>query len=209
MSKAPVKVAVLGSTRGSSLQPVIEAIESGELAAEIVAVISNRKNSGILERAWAHHLPVYFIPAKNKERRDFDREVTKILENKQVDLVLCIGYMRFLSKEFVDHWYGRVANVHPSLLPKYPGLMDLAVHQAVIDAGDEASGCTVHLIDEGVDSGPILIQKRVAVEPGETADSLKAKVQPLEGKAFIELIQRWPVQGIPQKEFAARQQAAK
>ncbi|MCB1123850.1 MAG: phosphoribosylglycinamide formyltransferase, partial [Verrucomicrobiae bacterium] len=163
----------------------------------------------ILERAKTHHLPTYFISAKDKERREFDREVTALLEEKQVDLVLCIGYMRILSEEFVDHWYGRVVNVHPSLLPKYPGLMDLDVHQAVLDAGDQESGCTVHLIDQGVDSGPILIQKRIPVVPEETAESLKAKVQPLEGQAFIELIKRWPMEAIPQTEFAARQEASK
>jgi phosphoribosylglycinamide formyltransferase 1 len=201
MSGAPTRVAVLGSTRGSSLQPVIEAIEAGKLNAIIVAVVSNRKKSGILERARAHGLSDYFISAKDKERVEFDHEVTQLLESKQVDLLLCIGYMRFLSKEFVDHWYGKVANVHPSLLPRHAGLMDLDVHQAVLDAGDAETGCTVHLIDEGVDSGPILVQKRIPVAHGETAETLKAKVQPLEGQAFIELIERWPIDGIPQEQF--------
>ena len=202
MGDKPVRVAVLGSTRGSSLQPVIEAIEAGELSATIVAVISNRKKSGILERARTHHLPDYFISAKNKEREEFDREVTQLLHTLEAELVLCIGYVRVLSAEFVNHWYGKVANVHPSLLPKHPGLMDLAVHQAVIDQGDAETGCTVHLIDEGVDSGPIFVQKRVSVESDDTAESLKAKVQPLEGLAFIELIRNWPMEGVPQEEFA-------
>ena len=205
MADQAVKVAVLGSTRGSSLQPVIEAIESSELNATVVAVISNRKKSGILERARNHNLPDYFISAKDKEREAFDREVTQLLEEVEAELILCIGYMRFLSAEFVDYWFGKVANVHPSLLPKHPGLMDLDVHQAVIDADDKATGCTVHLIDEGVDSGPILIQKSIPVDPDDTAESLKAKVQPLEGVAFIELIRKWPMEGIPQAEFAQRQ----
>ena len=184
------------------MQPVIEAIEAGKLDATIVAVVSNRKKSGILERARNHGLPDHFVSAKDKEREEFDREVTQLLQDVQAELVLCIGYMRFLSAEFVNFWYGKVANVHPSLLPKHPGLMDLDVHQAVSDAKDEETGCTVHLIDEGVDSGPILIQKHVPVEPDDTAESLKAKVQPLEGLAFIELIQRWPMEGIPQDEFS-------
>ena len=200
MSKEPVRVAVLGSTKGSSLQPVIDAIENNELNAEIVAVVSNKKKSGILERARDHGLKDYFISALGKEREAFDREVSDLLERKQVDLILCIGYMRFLSKEFVQHWYGKAANVHPSLLPRHPGLMDLAVHQAVLDAGDTETGCTVHLIDEGVDTGPILVQKRIAVEANDTAESLKAKVQPLEGQAFIELIRNWPMEGIPRNE---------
>ena len=205
MTDQAVKVAVLGSTRGSSLQPVIEAIESGELNATIVAVISNRKKSGILERARSHHLPDHFISAKDKEREDFDREVTQLLHEVDAELILCIGYMRYLSADFVNHWFGKVANVHPSLLPKHPGLMDLAVHQAVIDEKDEETGCTVHLIDEGVDSGPILIQKRIPVVANDTAETLKAKVQPLEGLAFIELIHKWPVEGIPQEEYARQQ----
>ncbi len=202
MADQPVKIAVLGSTRGSSLQPVIEAIETGNLNATIVAVISNRKKSGILERARDHQLPDYFISAKDKEREEFDKEVTQLLHKLGAELILCIGYMRFLSTKFVNGWFGKVANVHPSLLPKHPGLMDLDVHQAVIDAKEKETGCTVHLIDEGVDSGPILIQKRIPVEAKDTAETLKAKVQPLEGLAFIELIRNWPMNGIPQEEFA-------
>lgn len=196
-----VRVAVLGSTRGTSLQPVIEAIETGTLNAEIVAVISNRRRSGILERARTHGLKAYFISGKNRTREDFDKEVSQLLEELRVDLILCIGYMRFLSNGFVDQWFGKVANVHPSLLPKHPGLMDLDVHQAVIDAGDKETGCTVHLIDEGIDSGPIFLQKKVTVEPGDTAESLKAKIQPLEGKAFIELIEGWPMKAVSQDQF--------
>ena len=203
MSSEPVKIAVLGSTRGSSLQPIIEAIESGRLNALIVVVISNKKRSGILERARNHGLEDCFISGLGKEREEFDDEVSAKVIQKKADLILCIGYMRFLSKKFVDFWYGKTANIHPSLLPKHAGLMDLHVHQAVLDAGDTETGCTVHLIDEGVDSGPILVQKKISVDPQDTAESLKAKVQTLEGEAFIELIQNWPMEGIPQSEFAS------
>ena len=202
MKKPAVKIAVLGSTRGSSLQPVIDAIEAGELNAAIVAVISNRRKSIILERARIHGLKGYFVSAKDRQREEFDRQVTALLKQSGAELILCIGYMRILSSEFVQEWYGKVANVHPSLLPRYPGLMDLDVHQAVLNAGDPETGCTVHLIDEGVDSGPILIQKNIPVETGDTAESLKARVQPLEGLAFIELIEKWPMEGIPQERFA-------
>jgi phosphoribosylglycinamide formyltransferase 1 len=203
MNQAPIRVAVLGSTRGSSLQPVIDAIEAGKLNATIVGVISNRKKSGILERARTHALKDYFISAKDKEREEFDREVSLLLVQLKADLILCIGYMRFLSKKFVNQWHGKVANVHPSLLPKHPGLMDLDVHQAVLDEGDTETGCTVHLIDEGIDSGPIFIQIKVAVTTSDTAETLKAKVQPLEGQAFIELIKKWPMKAIPQSSFVS------
>jgi len=201
MSELPIKVAVLGSTRGSSLQPVIESIEAGELTADIVAVISNKKKSGILERARNHGLEDIFVSALGKERNEFDGEVSELLKQKEAELVLCIGYMRFLSPDFVQKWYGKVVNVHPSLLPRHPGLMDLDVHQAVINAGDSDTGCTVHLIDEGVDSGPILVQKQIPVSQDDSAESLKAKVQALEGEAFIELISGWPMKAIPQDQF--------
>jgi len=197
MSK-PWKVAVLGSTRGSSLQPVIDAWKAGQLPIDLVGVISNRRKSGILERARSHGIPDYFISAKNKEREDFDRDVSDQLESLGADIVLCIGYMRILSEAFVRYWYGKTINVHPSLLPKYGGLMDLEVHQAVLDAKDPVTGCTLHLIDEGVDSGPILLQKKVEVTADDTAESLRSKVQFLEALAFIELLKNWPMKPIPQ-----------
>lgn len=193
------KVTVLGSTRGSSLQPVIDAIESGRLNAEIVAVISNRKKSIILQRARSHGLNAIFISSVGKKRAEFDAEVSGILREINPDLVLCIGYMRILSESFVEEWYGKAVNVHPSLLPKHRGLMDLEVHRAVLDAGDGETGCTLHFIDEGVDSGPILIQKEIPVLTNDSPESLKARVQPLEGQAFIELIEAWPVEGRPQQ----------
>ncbi len=199
MKEAKKKVAVLGSTRGSSLQPVIDAVESGRLNAEIVAVISNRKKSIILQRARSHGLNAIFVSSVGKKRAEFDAEVSGILREKKPDLILCIGYMRILSESFVKEWYGKTINVHPSLLPKHRGLMDLEVHRAVLDAGDGETGCTLHFIDEGVDSGPILIQKEIPVEPGDSPESLKARVQPLEGQAFIELIEAWPVEGRPQQ----------
>ena len=199
MTPSPKIVAVLGSTRGSSLQPVIDAIESGRLNAEIVAVISNRKKSIILQRARSHGLNAIFVSSVGKKRTEFDAEVSGILRGKNPDLILCIGYMRILSESFVQEWYGKAVNVHPSLLPKHRGLMDLEVHQAVLDAGDGETGCTLHFIDEGVDSGPILIQKEIPVLTNDTSDSLKSRVQPLEGQAFIELIEAWPVEGRPQQ----------
>lgn len=197
--KGAKKVAVLGSTRGSSLQPVIDAIESGRLNAKIVAVISNRKKSIILQRARSHGLNAIFISGVGKKRAEFDAEVSGILREVNPDLILCIGYMRILSESFVEEWYGKAVNVHPSLLPKHRGLMDLEVHRAVLDAGDGETGCTLHFIDEGVDSGPILIQKEIPVLTNDSPESLKARVQPLEGQAFIELIEAWPVEGRPQQ----------
>jgi phosphoribosylamine--glycine ligase/phosphoribosylglycinamide formyltransferase/phosphoribosylformylglycinamidine cyclo-ligase/phosphoribosylamine--glycine ligase/phosphoribosylformylglycinamidine cyclo-ligase len=185
-----LRLGVLGSTRGSALIPIIEACASGELHAEIVAVVSNKKSAPILEKGRGLGVTVTtkFISSKGLSRAQYDAECTATLLGAGVEFVLLIGYMRILSKPFTDFWAGRCINVHPSLLPKHAGGMDLAVHQAVLDAGEEETGCTIHQVTESVDGGPIVIQKKVKVEAGDTAESLKAKVQPLEGPAFIEAI---------------------
>lgn len=184
----PVRIGVLGSTRGSAMQATIDEIEAGRLRAEIVLTVSNKADAGILERSKNHGIPAISIPAKGKTREAFDAEVTARLEGAGVELVLLIGYMRILSPAFCQRWAKRCLNVHPSLLPDFAGGMDLEVHRAVIEAGKKESGCTVHFVTEEVDGGPIVVQERVSVEAGETPESLKAKVQKLEGGAFIKAI---------------------
>ena len=115
--------------------------------------------------------------------------MTTILKQYNVELVLLIGFMRILSAEFCQAWRDRVLNVHPSLLPKYAGGMDMNVHEEVLKNGDHETGCTIHFVTETVDGGPVLVQKRCTVETNETMATLKLKVQALEGGAFIEAIQ--------------------
>lgn len=119
--------------------------------------------------------------------QEYDAEVAAVLNAHQVDLVLCIGYMRILSRVMVDRFAWRMLNVHPSLLPEFAGGMDLDVHSAVLAAGHTRTGCTVHFVEAAVDAGAILVQRAVEVEAGETADSLKAKVQAEEGKVCIDI----------------------
>jgi len=188
--KPPIKLGVLGSTRGTSMQYVIDAIEKGWIRATIEIVISNKTSSGILDRAEKHGIKTQFYSAKGLKREEFDAKVTSCLKEHKVDLILAIGYMRILSDSFVKTWWGKTLNVHPSLLPDFAGGMDLQVHQAVVDAKKEFSGCTVHYITEEVDGGPIAVQKRCKVLSNDTAESLKARVQPLEGPAFVEAIYR-------------------
>ncbi|CAM9446660.1 unnamed protein product [Heterosigma akashiwo] len=183
---APVRLGVLGSTRGSDLQPILEAIQAGELNAEVALVVSNKADAYILERARLHGVPARHIDGKGKKRAEFDAEVTAAFRDVGVQLVLCIGYMRILSPQFCQAWADRCLNVHPSLLPEFAGGMDLAVHRAVLDAGRPRSGCTVHW---EVDGGGIVVQEACEVAPGETPESLKAKVQALEGGAFIKAIE--------------------
>ena len=129
------------------------------------------------------------VVSKGKNREEFDREVLSLLAPYQVDVVLLIGFMRIISHLLIDAYYNRIINVHPSLLPLHAGGMDTDVHAAVLAAGEKETGCTLHLIDHGpVDSGPILVQKRCRVQTDDTPDSLKRRVQALEGEAFIEVI---------------------
>ncbi len=192
-----IKLGVIGSTNGTDLQFILDAIGSGELKAEVSVVISNQKNAYILERAKKHGVPVVYIPHKGKTREAFDTKMTVILTEHGVELVLLIGFMRILSTNFCRVWQDRVLNVHPSLLPKYAGGMDTNIHEEVLRNGDRETGCTIHLVTEELDSGPILVQKKCAVKTDDTPESLKARVQKAEGIAYIEainlLISKWSI----------------
>lgn len=183
------KIAILGSTKGTSMQPVIEAIKNKTLNASIELVISNKKDAYILERAEKNGVTNKFISNTNKSREEFDDEISQLLHEYKVDFILLIGYMRILSSDFVDKWAYKILNVHPSLLPKFSGGMDLDVHRAVLEAKETETGCTVHYVDKGVDTGEIILQKKCSVEPNETVETLKVKVQKLEGEALVEAIQ--------------------
>ena len=184
-----IQLGVLGSTKWTDLQAILDSIKSGDLNADVSVVLSNRKNAYILERAENHSVPALFVSHKGKPREEFDSEMTVVLKEHNVDLVLLIGFMRILSAGFCQKWRNRLLNVHPSLLPKYACGMDTNVHKEVLKNGETETGCTIHFVTDEVDGGPILIQKKCAVGSDDTVASLKAKVQTLEGKAFIEAIQ--------------------
>ena len=183
-----IKLGVLGSTQGTDLQAIIDSIDLKKLDATVEVVISNSSNAYILERATKHNIPNFFISHLNKEREQFDAQISTMLKKYKVDLVLLIGFMRILSATFCREWKGHILNVHPSLLPKYAGGMDTNVHEEVIKNRDMETGCTIHFVTEAVDGGPILIQKKCSVDTNDTPDSLKKKVQVLEGEAFIDAI---------------------
>ena len=185
-----IRLGVLGSTKGTDLVPILGAIQSGELSASVEVVISNNEKSLILEKAKNAEIPSFFIDHKNKDRTIFDSEIEKILLEKNVDLVLLIGFMRILSSDFVERWGGRVINVHPSLLPKHAGGMNNDVHKAVLAAKEKETGCTIHLVTAKVDRGPIVVQKKCLVFPEDTVETLKKRVQLLEGVAFVEAINK-------------------
>jgi phosphoribosylglycinamide formyltransferase-1 len=186
-----LKVGVLGSTRGTALQGVLDALAANTLDVELVIVVSDKANAPILERASASGVPTRFIDATGLKRTEYDALVSDALVEAGADLVLMIGYMRIVSAGFVETWRGRLLNVHPSLLPAFGGKMDKSVHEAVLAAGVVETGCTIHQVTEEVDAGPIVLQKRCAVFPDDTAESLKERVQALEQVAFVEVLQNW------------------
>ena len=184
-----VRIGILASTNATDLEAVADAIKSKKLDAEVAVVISNRKDSYALERARKHGIKSVFIEPKNKEREAFDREIAKELDKNKAELVLLIGYMRILSPFFVTKYKNRIMNIHPSLLPEFAGGMDKNVHEQVLRSGVKTTGCTLHFVDESVDSGPIIMQKTVDVEENETADSLKEKVQKAEQEIIVKSLE--------------------
>ena len=186
-----LRVGVLGSTRGTALKGVLDAIAAGTLDVDLRIIISDKPTAPILDRAKLYKVPSLFIDPTGLTREQYDNRVSEALREARVQLVLLVGYMRILSPHFVAEWSGRLLNVHPSLLPAFAGLMNRKVHEAVLSAGVPETGCTIHQVTEEVDGGPIVLQKRCPVLPGDTVDSLKDRVQALEQIAFIDVLRQW------------------
>jgi phosphoribosylglycinamide formyltransferase-1 len=184
-----MNLGILGSTRGTDLEALISAIQQQLLDSTIQIVISNKEDAYILQRAERYNIPCQFVNPVGLSREAFDEQVTVLLRQYQVDLIVLIGYMRILSEQFIHTWRNKVINVHPSLLPAFSGKMDQNVHQAVLESGVIETGCTVHWVTEEVDAGPILIQRKCPVLTTDTALTLKVRVQELEGQALIDAIQ--------------------
>ena len=173
---------VLISGSGSNLQAIIDATASGLIQATICAVISNKKDAKGLKRAEQAGIPTAVIEHQHyKSRENFDRALMQRIDECQPDLVLLAGFMRILSDSFIEHYAGRLLNIHPSLLPKYKGLN---THQRALDAGDASHGASVHLVSSELDSGTVIIQAEVAVEPGDTAQTLASRVLEQEHKIY-------------------------
>ncbi|MFA6486199.1 MAG: phosphoribosylglycinamide formyltransferase [Candidatus Magasanikbacteria bacterium] len=182
-----VHLAILGSTNGTDLIAIHDAIVSGHLNARIDIVITNRSAAQILQKAHSWGIPSKFIEPTNT-REEFDRIILSELSQYPIDLIVLIGYMRIISPVLLRAYPDKIINVHPSLLPKFAGGMNMDVHAQVMAAGEKETGCTVHIVDEGVDTGRILLQKKCLVNDSDTPQTLKARVQKLEGEALIEVI---------------------
>lgn len=184
-----ISIAVFASTNGTDLQAIIDEIKASKLPeADLKFILSNKENCYALQRAKDQGFKTVFVDPKGKTREEFDEECVKYLKENNIDLILLIGYMRLISKDLVNKYKNKIINIHPSLLPAFAGGMDKNVHQKILDYGAKVSGCTLHFIDEGADTGPIILQSPVIIKEGETVDSLKEKVQEEEKKLFIKAI---------------------
>lgn len=187
----PLRVAVLASGRGSNLQALIDAIEAGQVQARIVAVISNKKEAVALERARKHGLKDLFVDPKPfagrpDSREAYDRSLLEVLQRYEVELVLLAGYMKIVTTVLVNAYANRMMNIHPSLLPAFPGL---EVQKKAIDWGCKLAGCTVHFVTEGVDEGPIIIQAAVPILDADTPETLAARILVQEHRIYPRAVQ--------------------
>ncbi len=181
----PHKLGILLSGRGSNFLAIAESCRSGKLDAEIAIVISNREDAPGLTRAQEMGLETRCIPSKGRVREEHDAEVIAALQEKQVELVCLAGYMRLLSPQFVRAFPNRILNIHPSLLPAFPGL---DAQKQAFDYGAKVSGCTVHLVDEHLDHGPIIVQRTVPVLDTDDAHTLAERILDQEHVAYTEAI---------------------
>lgn len=172
MSK--LRLGVLASGSGSNLQAIIDSVESGNLPCEIAVVISDKPTAFALKRAEKHGIETAVIEPKGFESRDaFDAELVRFLKRHKVDLVILAGFMRVVTKTLIDAFPVKIINIHPALLPSFPGLH---VQKKAIDYGAKFSGCTVHFVDEGVDTGPIIIQAVVPINDDDNEETLSARI---------------------------------
>lgn len=174
-----IRIAVLISGRGSDLQSIIDACELGLLNGEVVVVISNKKDAYGLVRAQNHGIPWFFIDHRGKVREVFEQEMIVVIDGFEPDIVVLAGFMRRLTPHFVDHYFGRLINIHPALLPSFPGTHG---QRDALEYGVKVTGCTVHFVTSEVDAGPIILQYPVFVHEDDDVDTLAARILKVEHK---------------------------
>ncbi len=179
------RLGILLSGRGSNFEAIADSIETGRLDAEIAIVISNRPEARGLEAARERGLTAICIPSKGVPREDYDRQLVAKLKNRRVDLVCLAGFMRLLTAEFCREFPMGILNIHPSLLPAFPGL---DAQKQALEHGVKISGCTVHFVDEHLDAGPIVLQAAVPVLAGDTAETLSERILKEEHRIYSEAI---------------------
>ena len=191
------RLGILLSGRGSNFMAIADNVAAGKIPAEIAVVISNRPNAPGLEEAKRRGLDARMIPSKGLEREQYDRLVVEALQEKQVDLVCLAGFMRLLSPYFVSQFPNRILNIHPSLLPAFPGL---EAQRQALEYGVRITGCTVHFVDENLDHGPIILQTAVPVLDDDTTEALSARILKEEHRLYSDAINLvlsgcWKIEG--------------
>ena len=180
------RIGVLLSGRGSNFEALADSIEAGRIPnAEIAIVVSNRDGAPGIEKAQQRKIPSRVIPSKGLEREAYDRQVVAVLNEHKVDLVCLAGYMRLLSAFFVSSFPNRILNIHPSLLPSFPGLES---QRQALEYGVKFAGCTVHFVDENLDAGPIVLQAAVPVRDDDTEETLSARILAEEHRIYSEAV---------------------
>lgn len=180
------RLGIIISGRGSNMLALADAVRDGRVpGAEVALVISDQANAAGLAAAKERGLETLVIERRGRSREDHDREIAAALRERRIDLICLAGYMRLLSPEFIAAFRNRILNIHPSLLPEFPGLHP---HQQALDAGVATSGCTVHYVDETLDGGPIIAQRKVPVLPGDTEESLAARILEQEHRLYAEAV---------------------
>jgi len=180
------RIAILISGRGSNMAALIDGVRNGAIAnAEVAVVISDQRTAAGLERAAEFGIETVLIERQGRSRKEHDREIVAALKLRNIDLVCLAGYMRVLSTDFINAYRGRILNIHPSLLPSFPGLN---AQQQALDQRATISGCTVHFVDETLDGGPIIAQRQVPVSEDDTAESLAARILTAEHQLYPEAV---------------------
>jgi phosphoribosylglycinamide formyltransferase-1 len=206
-ARASLRIAVLASGSGTTLQAVIDACEDGSLDGDVVVVVSNNSRAGAMDRARRHGIPaVHLSGSTHPAPGDLDRAFVETLHRHEPDLVLLAGYMKKLGPRVLEAFGGRMINTHPSLLPRFggQGMYGGHVHAAVIESGDSETGVSVHLVDGEYDTGKVLAQRRLPVEPDDDAASLAARVQAVERPFLVEVLGRIAAGSIRLPEDAHR-----
>ena len=182
-----INIGVLASGNGTNLQAIIEAIETGQIEGKICIVISDKSDAYALKRARNYNIDTAYINPKGfKNREEYDKEIVSALNEKEIDLVVLAGYMKILTPYFINAFKNKIMNIHPALLPSFSGLH---VQKKALDHGVKVSGCTVHFVDEGLDSGPIIIQRAVEVKEDDTEETLAERILKEEHQIYPRAIQ--------------------
>lgn len=187
-------IAVFASGSGSNFQAIVDAIKAGGLWTDISVLVCDNSGAPVVERARKARVPAFvFKPKDYQSKADYEQEIVQLLQNKNVDLIVLAGYMRLIGPTLLTEYQGRIVNIHPSLLPDFPGKD--AIGQALA-ANAKWSGVTIHYVDEGMDTGPIIVRERVRLAENETRESLQQKIQAIEHKLYPAILQVLLTEGV-------------